>query len=182
MNKLLYAPLLLAGLSIAPVSLAAEQTNAEAGIYIGAGIGYYRINDDDFLDENDRMKDNRTAWRVYGGFDAGRIFAVEGAYTDFGSSSDGLAKTELSGVSAAVLIGIPLFEYIAPYGKVGMLYWDRERSFGSLSSSDDGTDLFYGLGLRFGLTPNAGMRLEYERYAIDNTDLDMASVNLQFRF
>lgn len=182
MKKRLQFPMILASLSIASVGIAADQYDREAGIYAGASAGYYRINDADFLDEDDRLKDNRGALRGYVGFEAGRIFAVEAAYTDFGSTSDGAADMELTGLSGAVLAHIPLFNGIAPYGKAGMIAWDRERSFGSLSSSDDGTDFFYGLGTRFAVMDNLDMRLEYERYAIDDTDIDMASINLQYRF
>ncbi len=182
MNRLIKLPFLIAGIAVTSTGFAAERNNAEAGIYVGAGVGYYRINDDDFLDEDDRLKDNRGAYRVYAGFEAGRVFAIEGAYTDFAKTSDGLASMELSGLSAAVLINIPLLPTIAPYGKLGMMSWDRKRSFGSLSSSDDGSDVFYGLGARFALSYNLDLRLEYERYAIDDMDLDMASINLQYRF
>lgn len=182
MKKLLQFPLLLVGLSIASVGISADRVDSEAGAYIGAGAGYYRLNDDDFLDQNDDLKDNRGAWRGYVGFEAGRIFAIEAAYTDFGEPSDGIAEMELTGVSGAILISIPIVEVIAPYGKIGVIAWDRDRSFGPLTASDDGDDMFYGLGARFSLAPSVDMRLEYERYAIDETDLDMGSVNLQYRF
>lgn len=182
MNKLLHIPLILAGLTIASVGLTAERNDTEAGAYVGGAVGYYRLNDDDFLDEDDELKDNRSAWRAYAGIEVGRIFALEGAYTDFGETSDGLAKTELTGLSGAALINIPVLDFMAPYGKVGMISWDRERSFGSLSDNDEGEDVFFGLGARFSLAPSADMRLEYERYEIDDMDLDMASINLQFRF
>ncbi len=182
MNKLLHVPLILAGLSIASVGLAAERNDSGAGIYLGGSVGYYRINDADFLDENDKLKDNRHAWRAYAGLEAGRVFAIEAAYTDFGKTTDATADMELTGLSGAVLINIPLIPVIAPYGKVGMMYWDRDRTLGLLSSSDSGSDLFYGLGARFTLTQSVDMRVEYERYAIDDTDIDMASISLQLRF
>ncbi|WP_162925896.1 porin family protein [Isoalcanivorax indicus] len=182
MNKLLHMPLIVAGLSLTSAGMAFERNDREAGFYAGASAGYYRINDDDFLDEDDRLKDNRVAWRAYAGFEAGRIFAIEAAYTDFGDTSDGQANMELTGVSGAVLINIPLLEVVAPYGKLGVMSWDRKRSLGPLSNSDSGSDIFYGLGVRFALASNVDMRLEYERYDIDDTDIDMASINLQYRF
>jgi opacity protein-like surface antigen len=182
MNKLLHVPLILAGLSITSVGMAAERNDGGASAYIGGSIGYYRINDDDFLDGNDRLKDNRTAWRGYAGLEANRIVAIEAAYTDFGKTTDSDADMELTGVSAAVLVSIPLIPIIAPYGKIGVMFWDRDRTLGPLSSSDDGNDIFFGLGTRFTVTNHFDIRLEYERYAIDDTDIDMASLNLQFRF
>jgi OmpA-OmpF porin, OOP family len=182
MKKMMWIPFVVSAISISSSGVMAERNDTQSGVYVGGGIGYYRINDSDFLDENDRLKDNRTAWRIYGGFEASRMFAIEAAYTDFGTSDDGLANLDVNGLSAAVLLSLPLFDYIAPYGKLGVIAWDRERSLGPLRSSDDGTDMFYGVGGRFSLTPNADLRLEYERYKIDNTDLDMVSANFQFRF
>ena len=182
MNNIMRFPLILAGLSIATVGLAADRQDRGPGAYVGGSVGYYRINDSDFLDEDDRLKDNRGALRGYVGFEAGRVFAIEAAYIDFGSTSDGPADMELTGFSGAVLINIPILDVVAPYGKIGVIAWDRKRSLGSLSSNDDGNDLFYGLGTRFSLTHNLDLRLEYERYAIDDTDIDLGSINLQYRF
>ena len=182
MNKIMHIPLILAGLSMTSIGLAVERYDREAGAYIGAGIGYYRLDDSDFLDEDERLKDNRGALRAYVGLEVGRIFALEAAYTDFGKTTGGSAEMELTGVSGAVLINIPLAPVIAPYGKAGMIAWDRERSLGPFSNSDDGSDFFYGLGARFALTQSLDLRVEYERYAIDDTDLDMGSINLQYRF
>ncbi len=182
MNKLMKFPMILASLSITSVGLAAERYDREAGAYAGGGIGYYRINDADFLEEDNGLKDNRAALRAYAGFEAGRIFAIEAAYTDFGSTNDGNADMELTGLSGAVLVHIPMFDMVAPYGKAGMIAWDRERSFGPLSDSDDGSDAFYGLGVRFALMQSLDMRIEYARYAIDDTHIDMGTLNLQYRF
>ncbi|MGM0564312.1 MAG: porin family protein [Pseudomonadota bacterium] len=182
MTKLIQVPLMLAGLAITSVSLAAESNFSTSGAYIGAGVGYYRINDDEFLDNDDRLEDNRGAFRAYAGFEAGRILAIEGAYTDFGKTTDSAADMELDGLSVAVLVSVPIIEVVAPYAKLGLMSWERERSFGPLSDSDDGSDAFYGLGARFAVASNADMRIEYERYEIDDTDIDMGSVNLQYRF
>ncbi|MFN3714535.1 MAG: outer membrane beta-barrel protein [Alcanivoracaceae bacterium] len=209
MKKLIWVPILITSLSLPFAAVFAQGNDRRSGayesddrrsgaydsnerrarsnessskVYIGAGVGYYRINDSDFLDDNDRLKDNRTAWRLYGGFEASRALAIEAAYTDFGTSDDGAAKMKLSGVSAAVLLSLPIFQYIAPYGKIGMIAWDRTRTLGPIRNSDDGHDVFFGFGGRFALTPRSDLRLEYERYEVDNTDLDMVSANIQYRF
>jgi len=38
------------------------------------------------------------------------------------------------------------------------------------------------VGVRFGEGPGLQMRVEYDRFALDDADVDMASVNLQYRF
>lgn len=186
MNKLVYIPLLLAGLSITSVGFTAGgEGHREGGVYlgfVGAGAGYYTINNDDFLGNDEDLTDNGGAWQGYAGIEAGRFLALEGVYTDFGKATDGKASTELTTLSAAVLFHLPLGGSVAPYAKAGMMSWDRTRSFGSVSSSDEGDDAFLGLGVRFSMAPGIDTRLEYEGFEIDETAVDMISVNMQFRF
>lgn len=186
MNKFLYIPLLLAGLSIASAGFTAGGKNhREGGVYlgvVGAGAGYYSISNDDFFDKDDGLKAKGGAWQGYAGIETSRILALEGTYTDFGTATDGQASTELTTLSASVLFHLPLGGSVAPYGKVGMMAWDRTRSFGSLSSRDKGNDALLGLGVRFSMAPGIDTRLEYQSFEIDDTDVGMVSANIQFRF
>ena len=43
-------------------------------------------------------------------------------------------------------------------------------------------DPFFGVGLRFGMTPGLGFRAEYERYQFENEDIDMAQAGLELNF
>ena len=174
---------ILAGLVMAPMSAPAQMsTQTDLRGFLGGGVGYYRLNDGDFLDEDDRLRDDQLSWKVFGGLEVNRIFALEVGYHDFGRARDGDARMEADGWTIAALAAIPITPVFAPYAKVGQLFWDRKRSFGPVSRRDDGNDMFYGLGARFSLTPLADLRLEYERMSLDDTDLDVASVNIQFRF
>ena len=176
-------PLTAAAIIGVPVAASAQapmEPNARG--YIGGGLGYFRLNDEDFLDEDDDLKDNRWAWRVFGGIEANRVFSLEVGYVDFGESEDGNATMEADGWTIAGMAALPITPFFAPYARVGQLFWDRDREFGPLSRSDSGNDMFYGLGARLTLSDNVDLRLEYDRMAIDDTDLDMGSVNVQFRF
>lgn len=181
MKKIL--PLGLSMLMLAPVGVFA-QTTAERDVrgYVGGGLGYFRLNDEDFLDEDDDLRDNRTAWQVFGGFEANRIFSLEVGYTDFGTTEDGDLSLEATGWSIAGMAAIPISPWFTPYGRVGHMAWDRTRSAGPFSFSDDGTDMFYGVGVRTAVGNSADLRFQYDRMALDNTDLDMGSINLQVRF
>ncbi len=183
MKKFILVPVFATGLALVPLGASAQGGNtADVRAYLGGGIGYYRLNDDNFLDEDESLKDDRFSWRGFAGFEVNRIFALEAGYVDFGSTSEGNRDMEADGWTLAAIAALPITPYFAPYAKVGQLFWDRERSFGPLSSSDDGNDFFFGGGARFAMTDNIDLRLEYERYALDDTDLDMGSVNVQFRF
>lgn len=43
-------------------------------------------------------------------------------------------------------------------------------------------DLTVGLGLRFMLSPHLALRTEYERFEMDNTEIDNPSLNVQFNY
>jgi len=160
----------------------ATAMTADSGGYLGGGIGYYRLNDDNFLDEDEDFKDDRWAWKAFAGIQFNAVLSVEGGYVDFGSPSDGALEIEADGWTVAALAHLPLTANFAPYGKVGQLFWDRERSTDISRRSDSGNDMFYAVGLRFDLADHVQMRMEYERFSLDDTDLDMGSLNLQYRF
>ncbi|MCP1727230.1 opacity protein-like surface antigen [Natronospira proteinivora] len=150
--------------------------------YVGGGFGYYRLDDEDFLDEDDELRDNRAAWRVFGGLEFNRIFSLEVGYNDFGETNDGELSLDADGWTIAGVAAIPVSQWFAPYARVGQMYWDRERSIGPISHSDDGDDMFYGVGARFTLSETTDLRLEYDRMAMDDTDLDLAALYVQYRF
>lgn len=183
---------LAGGLATLPSTALAQQP--EMGGYIGGGLGYYRLNDEDFPDSEDELDDNRWSWRGQVGVQFNPIVSLEGGYTDFGDLEDGGLELDADGTFVAALVHLPLGGGFAPYGKIGQLWWDVERtvttSDGGLigggttiaRSSEDGNDTFYGVGVRFGEGPGLQMRIEYDRFALDDADADMASVNLQYRF
>ncbi|MEX0730211.1 MAG: outer membrane beta-barrel protein [Aquisalimonadaceae bacterium] len=155
---------------------------AEVEAFLGGGIGYFRIDDEDYLNENEQLEDDRKSWKVFGGFDLGRALAIELAYIDFGRLNEEQASVEATGWTIAGIIALPITENFSPYGKAGQLYWDADFTLGPTTISADGNDFFFGLGGRFSLNDWSDIRLEYERFTMDDTDVDMASINLQFRF
>lgn len=177
-------PVLVAGLSIASAASFAQSsdTSPNYGPFVGAGLGYYRLNDNDFLNDNDRLKDNQTARRVFAGYEFDRMISVEGGFIDFGRTEDGFATMDADGWTLALLAAFPINDLVAPYGKVGVLKWDAERQFGGLRGRSDGNDLFYGFGARFTLVHHLDLQLGYERFKMDSTDLDMVAANIVFRF
>lgn len=168
--------------SVAAQAATERQQDQEIRSYLGGGMGYYRLDDEDFLEEDDELRDNRGAWRLFGGVEFNRIFSLEVGYTDFGETSDGELSLDADGWTVAGVAAIPLSEWFAPYARVGQMYWDRERSLGPISYSDDGDDTFYGVGARFTLSEHTDLRLEYDRMSMDDTDLDMAALYVQYRF
>lgn len=110
--------------------------------------------------------------------------AVEAGYVDFGEPEIATALGELTldttGINAW---GIAAFNAgpIDIFGKLGLVSWDVEADFLGQSASDDGTDIGYGLGVRFGLGP-VQIRGEYELYDVDEADISMLSLGIAYQF
>lgn len=181
MSRLLTAALLVIGLAGLPVAAPLANPN----LYVGGGLGYYRIKDASFPanGSNEDFRDDRVAWRVFGGARMGTIFGVEGGYQDFGRSRDGAARAEIDGWNLGLTAQVPLIPLITPYAKLGQLFWDRETRVGDVrTSSRSSSNMYYGLGVRFSLLPGVGLRLDYDRYKVDDANVDLATINLQIGF
>ncbi len=184
MSKIkIFAPSLVALGSLAALpTVVSAQSPTTSGVYFGGGAGYFRLEENDFLDQNDDFKDNRWSWNVHAGAQFNPVFSLEGGFLDFGDLNDGDFRLKADGTYAAALVHIPLGG-VAPFAKIGQLWWDAELDGpGFLDGRDDGNDTFYGFGVRFGDGPGPQLRLEYDRMALDDTDVDLASVKLQYRF
>lgn len=152
------------------------------GLYAGGGIGYNRIEGEDFTGGDDDFKDERVSYKGVAGLKLGDMLSLEGQYIDFGTAEDGDSRVEADGWTAGAVLEVPLMQNFAVYGKGGALFWDAEGRFANVRADDDGTDPFYGVGARFALNPHLALRLEYERFELNDADIDMASTSLLFHF
>ena len=181
-NKIL--PLAVLGL-FSSLPLMASASPEEPGLYLGGGIGYERINSEEFPNDSDELKDERVAYKGIFGFRFNPVISAEGQYVDFGDAVDGPLNVEATGWTAGLVLNLPINDFISPYAKGGMMFWDAKASvdgFGGGSVKDDGSDPFYGVGVKLGLSERLDLRVEYERMKLDDTDVDLASLNLQFNF
>ena len=115
---------------------------------------------------------------------------VEAGYVDFGQpSADVLGVDVEFDTTGFNLFGVAGFD-IGPVGvfaKLGYVSWDIEATIAAQglppeSVSDDGSDLAYGAGVRFGLGA-LEVRGEFEVYDIDDTeDVSMVSASLVYHF
>lgn len=176
----------LGALAVLPAVSFAEMQTDGIGPYVGAGVGYHRLNEEDFGTTPTELDSEEMAYRGYAGWRFLPFLGVEGEYVDFGTNDDGNNSLDAHGYSAAAVGYLPLSTRFDIYGKVGQLFWDKSGrdNTGStpFSFDDDGEDLFYGLGVGYGLTEHLGVKLEYDRYEMERTDVDLASANLEFRF
>lgn len=174
-------PMLLTGSMLSPTALA-QASDFDPYGYVGGDVAYSRLENESFPNSNDEVNDNRFGWDLHAGARFTPVFGVEGGFTDFGEAEENGVTYSADGFTLAGLVHLPLADRASVYGKLGELFWDAEGNTAFGSFEDDGEDLFYGLGLNLPIGAATDLRFEYERFELDEADVDQASVGLNVLF
>jgi len=174
---------------------------ADSGFYAGANIGQ---SDFDLkaaieadpgaqLTYTDDIDSKDTAFGVFGGYQFGRWFAVEGAFNHFGKSSvdysylyqDAFGRLESSGsaelkahaFSLAALLTIPLGESFSLGLRAGVAYSNLDAQSTVTMRFDDGDSEFtrtrrsesniapvFGANLEYAITQRFSVRAEWQQF------------------
>lgn len=198
----------LAGISS---SLAAQPVNP--GWYIGAsaGLADYKLPPDIVLgsDAHDG------SYQFFAGYRFNRHVAVEGGYVDLGEASRVLGwppgivgicvisaispcngnrreTTDATAYKLAAIGTIPITDRFGVFGKLGIARVEVTRvvsQYVSQYSRDTRTRPFYGVGVRYNLTPSVGLRAEWEKFnsvydvsSALRVDVQAYSVGVEFQF
>jgi OOP family OmpA-OmpF porin len=164
---------------------------------LGAGLNTTSIT------ENNRD----TGYKLYGGYKFNRNFAVEGGYFDLGKfkftantattvpagTLDGSIK--LNGLNLDAVGILPITQRFSAFGRVGLNVAEAKDSFAGTglvnvlrpNPSKRDTNYKFGAGLQYDFTDSLGMRLEAERYRVNDAvgnkgDVDLVSVGVVYRF
>ncbi len=175
------------------------------------------------------------AWKLFGGVRYGKYLGVEVGHVDLGTTEDAFpfiiapilrdvggtptlvrpaqdrqidVETEIDGQQLYLMGFWPLSEQVEIFGKVGMLFWDRDtliidriaaisavdqpnlpaiqldgQDWTQTAASDDGEDLAVGIGLHIKASERVTLRGEFEWFDIEGTSQAwLASVSLVFGF
>jgi len=202
-------------LALAVIASPFAMADDSAGWYGGASIGQSRATIDDaritsgllgggFSTTSITDEDRDLGYKIFGGYQFNKNFALEGGYFDLGKF--GFTATtvpagtlsgniKLRGINLDAVGILPITEKFSVFGRVGANYAEATDSFtgtGLVSvrnpnpSSRD-TNLKLGLGLQYAFSESLAMRAEVERYRIDDAvgnkgDIDLVSVGLLYRF
>lgn len=139
-----------------------------------------------------------TAWKILGGYQVNRNFAVEFGYTNLGELSVSGAGARITlETTAWEVVGLgsfPVANQFSIYGKLGFYRGEADVSSNVAggSGSRNSTDLTYGLGARYDFSRNLGMRVEWQRYgkveapsttvSAGDSDIDVLSLGVVWRF
>lgn len=170
---------------------------APAQGYLGASLGQSDADEDVAagLIDDGNVDTKDTAFKIFGGYQFNRNFALEAAYIDLGEVSysgtfGGAAVTggsvETTGFNLSAVGILLVNEKFSVFGKVGVFVWEAEANDVTggvpFSASDDGADLSFGLGASYAITPSLSLRAEWERLESSDADADILSIGVAFRF
>ena len=162
-----------------------------------AGQGLATLSIDD--------RDTDRGYKIFGGYQFHRNFAVEAGFFDLGRFGYTATTSRPGSLSGDVrfkgvnldLVGLwPITERFSALARVGVT---SERARGNFSStgavsrpfaattSERATNVKFGAGVMYDFTPSLGVRLEAERYRVNDSvgnkgHVDMVSVGLVYRF
>lgn len=186
-----------------------------AGWYVGGNIGQSRALIDDARITSSMLssgltvttiedKKRDTGFKLLGGYQFNRNFALEGGYFNLGKMGYTATTTpagsltgemKVQGLNLDLVGTLPFTEKFSGLGRVGMTYADTQDSFsrtGAVTVSDPSpnkrdSNYKFGVGLQYALTQALALRLEAERYRINDGvgnkgDVDLVSVGLVYRF
>jgi OOP family OmpA-OmpF porin len=134
-----------------------------------------------------------TGWKLAIGNQFNANAAIEFGYVDLGeakASASGpggsvTCKADAAGFNAGIVGSLPVTKEFSFTGRIGLFRWDSDGSCSGvieLSESDSGTDLTFGVGIRYDFTQSVGLRGEWERFDVDDSDIDLLSLGLIFKF
>ena len=151
------------------------------------------------------QKDNKdTGYKIFGGTQLNRNFALEGGYFRLGESKFNATTTPAGTLNGRVrvqglnldLVGtLPLTENFSAIARIGGIYAQTRDNFsasgavaaGNPSPRHNGGGYKAGVGLQYALGSSMLVRGEVERYRVDDavghrSNIDMATISLVFPF
>ena len=189
-----------AGMAASSASMA-QSRPADTGWYVGVSVGQSQAAD--ICEGIPGCDDKDTAYKIFGGYQVNRNFAIEAGYTDLGKAKinltgpGGFVNAEFKANAWEVVgVGIlPVADRFSLFGKIGLYRGELEGTLSSnvlgttpLTGKDTNTDLTFGVGLKFDITNNFALRGEWQRYSslggseVGETDVDVLSIGVAFKF
>lgn len=202
-------------LALAVIASPLAMADDVLGWYAGGNVGQSRASIDDarissgllqngFSSATISDDDRDTGYKLFGGYQFNKNFALEGGYFDLGQF--GFAATtvpagtlngsiRLRGINLDAVGILPMTEKFSAFGRIGVNHAEASDTFSGTGAvrvnnpnpSQRETNLKVGLGVQYAFTPALALRAEVERYRINDAvgnkgDIDQISVGLVYRF
>lgn len=152
-------------LSVVTVPAVAANGNA----YVGARAGQAKTN----IDNAVLTKDSPTAWGIFAGYAFTPMVGLEVEYLDLGKVTGIGGGAESRGYSVSGVGSFPMGEQFSLLGKVGYAMISTKDTSSPPDPDADSDAITYGLGGQFNFSPVVGVRVNWDRYNIDDSSAEL---------
>lgn len=165
---------------------AAEQNR----FFVEAGVGMSSA-DTGINGSGVSVDEDDVFFSIGAGYGFNNMFAMEAGYIDLGEVKVSVPASAYTATGSAdgFYFGPRLTLEITPqfdaYGRVGVLAWDAEvKDSNGFSASDDGTDVYFGIGAAYKISDQVSLGADWTRYTFksDGEDLDVDTFGAKLKF
>jgi OOP family OmpA-OmpF porin len=187
----------------------------DSGAYIGVNVGQAQARIDDlritaallasgFSTTSMTNDERQIGFKLYGGYQFNRHFAIEGGYFDLGEfgfvsttvpAGTLTGKIKVKGINLDLVGLLPFTDRFSLFARGGVNYAEANDRFSGTglvlvtnpNPSERAASYKFGLGLQYALSRSVDFRVEAERHRIGDAvgnkgDVDLFSVGLLYRF
>jgi OOP family OmpA-OmpF porin len=186
-KNMLFAALLFLSY-VVPAAAQMQQSPWYAGISFGQSRAQDVCNDAALFGGVASCDHKDIAWRLLGGYQVNRSFAVEAGYHDLGKASvPGVAIKS----NAWELLGVGFLPAgpVSLVGKLGLMRSNSKCQGCAVQTEETATNVTWGAGVQFEVTPRVAVRGEWQRYnnlggGVFNAkfDVDAWTLGAHYRF
>lgn len=165
---------------------------ADQGLFAEVGAGLSTIDVPSFNVPGVSVDDEDVFFSIGGGYNFNKMFAVEAGYTDLGEVSISNIFGDYATISAdgwyfGPRLTVELSPQIEGYARIGMLAWESTLTSNvGFSGTDDGTDVYFGIGAAFKISNQLSLGADWTRYTMESdgedVDVDTFGGKLKFSF
>lgn len=157
------------------------------GWYAGFGFGQSRYRDVGVSSANTRTE----GWKVYSGYQFNNYLGVEGGYANLNdltaTTATARADVESNAWALAAVGSYPLTDKFSIMAKLGAAFVQTNTSIKvgaapAQRTGDDSYQPYYGVGMSYALLDNLSLRAEWERFDLDDYNIDLMTAGFAVKF
>lgn len=138
--------------------------------YVGVDAGSTKI---------DGISGRKSSFGGFAGYQFNSNWSIEGGYRSFASIKMMGVDVDMKQTSISAVGSFPVGNDVQLFGRLGYNKLNASASYGGSSAAASDTGSLFGFGAAYNMTPNASVRLEFQRPGSDTTNV---SVGVAFKF
>ena len=171
--------------ALAVLALCAAATGVQAQqAFVELGVGQSMFDVDSVPGVS--VDDEDTTFAISGGWMFHPSVGAEVGYRDLGglsaSGPGGSASVDVDGFMLGAVGRFNVAQNIAIVPRIGFYIWDASGGGLAGGASEDGTDLYFGVGAEYPFTRQFFAGAHWARFDIEGDDVDVIELKIGFRF